>query len=101
MEDMEFNAMISFQFFCNEVFKQKNIDKLMPKGMAQSEWKSKKTGILSEEIDTMHQYLDKQAAMRLENYPSGDKESLEKRFRDTIARAIDGYKEKISHYYYL
>ena len=101
MEDAEFNAMINFQFFCNEVFKQKNIDKLMPKGMAQSEWKVKKSEILSEEINTMHQYLHQQAATRLESYPSRDKESLEKRFEDTILRAMDNYKEKLSNYYYL
>lgn len=101
MEDIEFNAMISFQFFCNDVFKHKNIDSLMPKGMASSEWKIKKTEILSGEIENMQRYLDQQAAVRLEKYPATDKQGIERRFTDTIERAMSSYKEKLSNYYYL
>ena len=101
MNDTEFNAMISFQFFCNDVFKQKNIDSLIPKGMRQSEWKSKKGEILSQEMNSMHVYLDQQAQLRLEKYPAADKQDIEKRFATTITQAMNSYQEKLRSYYYL
>lgn len=101
MEDIVFNAMTSFQFFCNEVFKQKNIDKLMPKGMTSTEWNAKKSTILTEEIELVSHYLEQQAAIRLEGFPVANKQDIEKRFKDTIARAISGYKEKLYSYYQL
>ena len=101
MEDVEFNAMIGFQFFCNEVFKKKNIDSLMPKGMPQSEWKFKKVEIIAEEIKNMRLYLGEQASARLEKYPANDKQDIEKRFENTIAQAMSNYQEKLSSYYYL
>ncbi len=100
MEDIVFNAMINFQFFCNDFFKQKNIDKLMPKGMLRSDWNTKKEILLNEEIESVNRYLDEQAALRLLNYTvSANKQDIEKRFADTITRAMDSYKVKIKDYY--
>ncbi len=101
MEDIVFNAMTNFQFFCNEIFKQKNIDKLMPKGMLRSEWNVKKSTILQEEVTLVTHYLEQQAAIRLEGFPAASKPDIEIRYRDTIAKAISGYKEKIYAYYLL
>jgi hypothetical protein len=99
MEDIVFNAMTNFQFFCNDLIKQKNIDKLVPKGMTRSEWNNKKAEIIFEEIESMHRYLDQQAAIRLEAFSSANKQDIEKRFADTIARTIKSYKEKLNNYY--
>lgn len=100
MDDAVFNAMTSFQFFCNDFFKQKNIDKLMPKGMLRSDWNMKKETLLNEEIEAVNQYLDQQAAQRLQNYStSANKEDIEKRFADIITKAMDSYKAKIKEYY--
>ena len=100
MEDIVFNAMTSFQFFCNDLFKQKNIDKLMPKGMLRSDWNANKKVLLEEEVESVHQYLDQQASLRLQHYAtSANKEDIERRFAATITKAIDSYKVKIADYY--
>ena len=100
MDDVVFNAMTSFQFFCNDFFKQKNIDKLIPKGMSRSDWNGKKELLLTEEIESVAHYLDEQASLRLQNYTaSASKEDIEKRFAIIIEKAIESYKAKIKSYY--
>jgi len=100
MDDVVFNAMTSFQFFCNDYFKHKNIDKLMPKGMSRSEWNIKKDVLLNEEIESVNHYLEEQAAQRLQNFAaSANKNDIEKRFTIIIREAIDSYKAKIKNYY--
>ena len=99
MEDIVFNAMFSFQLFCNHVFKQKNIDKLVPKGMMRSEWNIKKSVIIAEEMESMHRYLNEQAAIRLGAYPADYKQDIERRFNATIGRALNSYQEKLINYY--
>ena len=100
MDDIVFNAMTSFQFFCNNYFKQKNIDKLMPKGMARSDWNTKKEVLLNEEIESVNRYLEEQATLRLQNLTaSANKQDIEKRFAIIIGKAIDSYKTKVKDYY--
>jgi len=100
MDDSVFNAMTSFQFFCNDLFKQKNIDKLMPKNMKRSDWNNRKESILNEEVESVNRYLDQQALLRLQNYTaSANKEDIEKRFNDIITRVMDNYKAKVKGYY--
>ena len=91
--------MISFQFFCNNTFKQKNIDKLVPNGMSYNEWNTQKAQILDREIESMHTYLEQQASIRLAGLQTANKEDIEERFQDTITRAISDYKEKIYNHY--
>jgi len=101
MDDSVFNAMTSFQFFCNDFFKQKNIDKLMPKNMIRSDWNNRKEAILNEEIESVNRYLDQQALLRLQNYTtSANKGDIEKRFNDIISRVMDNYKAKVKDYYH-
>jgi hypothetical protein len=100
MDDSVFNAMTSFQFFCNDFFKKKNIDKLMPKGMLYSDWHTSKEEILSNEIESVNHYLGEQALLRLQSYTASvNKEDIERRFNDIITRAMDNYKVKIKDYY--
>lgn len=100
MEDIVFNAMINFQFFCNDFLKRTNIDKLMPKGMVRSDWNAKKEVLLNQEIESVNRYLDEQAALRLQSFTiSANKQDIEKRFADTIIIAMDSYKVKIKDYY--
>jgi len=100
MDDAVFNAMTSFQFFCNDFFKQKNIDKLMPKGMLRSDWNTKKEVLLNEEIESVNHSLEQEASLRLQNYSaSANKQDIEKRFTAIIAKAIESYKAKIKEYY--
>ena len=99
MNDIVYNAMINFQFFCNDVLKKINIDKLRPKQMGWAEWKTKKPELISADIESIQTYLDQQAAKRLESYPVDSKLDIEKRFTETIAQAISGYKEKLYNYY--
>jgi len=100
MDDSVFNAMTSFQFFCNDFFKKKNIDKLMPKGMSYSDWHTSKEGILSNEIESVNHYLSEQASLRLQSYmASANKEDLERRFNAIITRVMENYKAKIKDYY--
>jgi hypothetical protein len=100
MEDSVFNAMISFQFFCNDFFKKRNIDKLMPKGMMRSDWNTHKDAILNEEIESVNRYLNEQALLRLQSYTTAaNKEDIERRFNGIITKAIGNYKAKIKEYY--
>src|SRR4051812_33680137 len=100
MEDIVFNAMINFQFFCNDILKQKNMDKLVPKGMLRSDWNASKEVLLNEEIESVNRYLDEQAALRLQSFTaSANKQDIEKRFADIIIKTIDSYKTKIKDYY--
>jgi hypothetical protein len=100
MEDIVFNAMINFQFFCNNILKQKNMDKLVPKGMLRSDWNASKEVLLNEEIESVNRYLDEQAALRLQSFTaSANKQDIEKRFADIIIKTIDSYKTKIKDYY--
>lgn len=100
MNDAVFNAMTSFQFFCNDYFKQKDIDKLMPKGMLRSDWNTKKEVLLNEEIENVNQYLNQQASLRLQTYnDSANKQDIEERFTIIITTAIDSYTAKIKSYY--
>lgn len=100
MDDSVFNAMTSFQFFCNDFFKQKNIDRLMPRGMTRSDWNTRKEAILNEEVESVNRYLDQQASLRLQNYAASEnKEDIERRLNDIITKAIDNYKAKITNYY--
>lgn len=100
MDDAVFNAMTNFQFFCNNYFKQKNIDKLMPKGMSRSDWHVKKEILLKEEVESVNRYLEEQAALRLQNYTASvNKQDLEERFTIIITKAMDSYKTKIKDYY--
>jgi hypothetical protein len=100
MEDFVFNAMINFQFFCNDFLKQKNIDKLMPKGMLRSDWFVKREVLLNEEIESVNHYLDQQATLRLQSFTaSANKQDIEKRFTDIIIKVMDSYKRKIKDYY--
>ena len=100
MDDEVFNAMTDFQFFCNNYFKQKNIDKLVPKNMLRSDWKIKKEEILNEEVANVNLYLDQQASLYLQTYnASTNKPDIEKRFAAIITKAIDSYKLKLKEYY--
>jgi hypothetical protein len=100
MDDIVFNAMTGFQFFCNDYFKQKNIDKLMPRGMSRSDWNTRKEVLLNEEIESVNRYLDEQALLRLQNYTaSANKQDIEKRFTIIIKKVMDSYKSKIKDYY--
>ena len=100
MDDVVFNAMTNFQFFCNDFFKQKNIDKLIPKGMSRSDWNDKKESLLTEAIESVAHYLDEQASLRLQKYiASPNKEDIEKRFTIIIEKAMESYKAKIKSYY--
>ena len=100
MEDFVFNAMINFQFFCNDFLKRRNIDKLMPKGMLRSDWNAKKEVLLNEEIENVNRYFDEQAAIRLQSVTvSANKQDIERRFADIITRVMDTYKVKIKDYY--
>ena len=100
MDDSVFNAMTSFQFFCNDFFKKKNIDKLKPKGMFYSDWHAGKEGIINNEIESVNQYLGEQASLRLQSFmTTANKEDIERRFTDIIAKAMDNYKAKIKGYY--
>ena len=100
MEDIVFNAMINFQFFCNDFLKQKNIDKLMPKGMSRSDWNSKKEVLLNEEIESVNHYFDEQASLRLQTFiVSANKQDIEKRFAVIITKVMDSYKAKIKDHY--
>lgn len=100
MDDIVFNAMTSFQFFCNNFFKQKNIDNLMPKSMSRSDWNVRKKALLDEEIESVNQYLDEQASLRLQNYAASEnKRDIEQRFANIIAKTIDSYRARIKDYY--
>src|SRR5690242_5261721 len=100
MEDIVFNAMINFQFFCNDFLKRKNVDKLMPKGMSHSDWNAKKEVLLNEEIESINHYLEEQAAIRLQAFTvSSNKQDIEKRFAVIITKVMDSYKAKIKDYY--
>ena len=101
MDDIVFNKMMSFQFFCNNVFKQKNIDTLMPKGMKSGEWNAVKSRVIAKEIENMNRYLDQEALNRLAGCPQVNKQDIEKRFTDTILRGITSYEDKLKGYYYL
>ena len=100
MEDIVFNAMINFQFFCNDMLKKKNMDKLVPKGMLHSDWNARKEELLNEEIESVNRYLDEQAAIRLQSFTSSaNKQDIEKRFAVIITKVMDSYKEKMKDYY--
>ena len=100
MEDIVFNAMINFQFFCNDMLKKKNMDKLVPKGMLRSDWNARKEELLNEEIESVNRYLDEQAAVRLQSFTSSaNKQDIEKRFAVIIINTMDSFKEKIRDYY--
>ena len=99
MTDIVYNNMMKFQFFCNHVFKQKNIDKLVPNGMSYTEWNTQKEAILNEEIESTSRYLQQEAATRMESLPVADKEELSERFQDIIMHAIGDYKDKLYHHH--
>ena len=100
MEDIVFNTMMNFQFFCNDFLKQKNIDKLLPKGMVHSDWIAKREVLLNEEIENVNHYLDQQATLRLQSLAaSANKQDIEKRFTNIIIKVMDSYKSKIKEYY--
>ncbi len=100
MEDIVFNAMINFQFFCNDMLKKKNIDKLVPKGMIRSDWNAQKDVLLDEEIESFNRHLSEQAAIRLQNFTvAANKQDIEKRFSDIIDKTMDTYKLKVKGYY--
>jgi hypothetical protein len=99
MEDIVFNATMNFQLFCNGIIRQKNLDKLVPKGMGRSEWNTKKADILSDEIESVNRYLNEQAVMRLGSYSPEVKQDIEHRFSNTINQIINDYKEKLFNYH--
>ncbi len=99
MTDLVYNTMIKFQFFCNQVFKQKNIDKLVPNGMSYTDWNAQKAGILREEIESVSRYLQQEATTRTDSLPAADKEELSVRFQEIISRAVGDYQEKIYDHY--